>query len=178
VRLAQAFPRLDIAGTLCPPVGFERESRWTDRIVAALGQAQPDIVYVGLGFPKQEHLIADLRPLFPRTWFLGVGVSISFVAGDVSRAPAWMQRTGLEWIHRLAQEPDRLARRYLVDGLPFAARLLVGSALRGLVPRPFEPLESERRGGRFTAPVEPARSSADLLYDRSADGPEGVETPA
>jgi N-acetylglucosaminyldiphosphoundecaprenol N-acetyl-beta-D-mannosaminyltransferase len=58
---------------------------------------------------------------------LGVGISFSFVAGAVARAPAWMQAAGLEWVHRLAQEPRRLARRYLVEDLPFAARLFAGA---------------------------------------------------
>jgi N-acetylglucosaminyldiphosphoundecaprenol N-acetyl-beta-D-mannosaminyltransferase len=54
---------------------------------------------------------------------VGVGISFSFVSGQVARAPAWMRRTGLEWVHRLVQEPKRLARRYLIDDLPFAAEL-------------------------------------------------------
>ena len=70
-------------------------------------------------------MIARLRSTCPRTWFLGIGISIGFVGGHVSRAPLWMQRTGLEWVHRLIQEPRRLASRYLVHGLPFAARLFV-----------------------------------------------------
>jgi N-acetylglucosaminyldiphosphoundecaprenol N-acetyl-beta-D-mannosaminyltransferase len=87
---------------------------------------------VGLGFPKQERVIAVLRKRFPRTWFLGIGISIHFVGGDIARAPRWMQRLGLEWVHRLAQEPRRLAKRYLVHGLPFAARLLAHGAFARL----------------------------------------------
>jgi N-acetylglucosaminyldiphosphoundecaprenol N-acetyl-beta-D-mannosaminyltransferase len=78
-------------------------------------------------------LIDALRGRFPRIWWLGIGISFSFVAGMVKRAPPWVQRLGLEWVHRLAQEPRRLFRRYLIDGLPFAARLLVSSAWKGLV---------------------------------------------
>ena len=99
-----------------------------EQIESILEEAQPDIVYVGLGFPKQEHVIARLRERSPHTWFLGIGISIGFVGGHVARAPVWMQRTGLEWVHRLAQEPRRLASRYLLHGLPFAARLLVHGA--------------------------------------------------
>jgi N-acetylglucosaminyldiphosphoundecaprenol N-acetyl-beta-D-mannosaminyltransferase len=54
---------------------------------------------------------------------VGVGISFSFVAGQVARAPAWMRKSGLEWVHRLTQEPQRLARRYLLEDLPFAAEL-------------------------------------------------------
>src|SRR5690606_40283566 len=53
-------------------------------------------------------------------WWLGIGVSFSFICGELQRAPRWMQRCGLEWLHRLMQEPTRLARRYLVHGIPFA----------------------------------------------------------
>jgi N-acetylglucosaminyldiphosphoundecaprenol N-acetyl-beta-D-mannosaminyltransferase len=63
---------------------------------------------------------------------VGVGVSFSFIAGVVSRAPLWMQRAGLEWVWRLAQEPRRLARRYLVDDLPFAVSLFANVFLKRL----------------------------------------------
>jgi N-acetylglucosaminyldiphosphoundecaprenol N-acetyl-beta-D-mannosaminyltransferase len=65
---------------------------------------------------------------------MGFGMSLSFMAGEVHRAPLWVQRLGFEWIHRLAQEPKRLAKRYLVDGIPFAIKLLTSSALKRLVP--------------------------------------------
>jgi N-acetylglucosaminyldiphosphoundecaprenol N-acetyl-beta-D-mannosaminyltransferase len=61
---------------------------------------------------------------------IGIGGSFGFVAGEVPRAPLWMQRLGLEWTHRLAQEPRRLARRYLIDDLPFGIRLLAHAARR------------------------------------------------
>lgn len=127
-RLQDVYPGLRVAGMSCPDHGFERDPREVARIVEEVAAAEPDIVYVGLGFPKQERLIAELRPHLPGAWFLGVGISIGFVAGQVTRAPVWMQRLGLEWVHRLAQEPARLGRRYLVHNVPFAVRLLVGSA--------------------------------------------------
>jgi N-acetylglucosaminyldiphosphoundecaprenol N-acetyl-beta-D-mannosaminyltransferase len=60
----------------------------------------------------------------PETWFVGVGISLSFLAGEQPRAPAALQRLGLEWVHRLAHEPRRLLRRYVLDGLPFGFKLL------------------------------------------------------
>jgi N-acetylglucosaminyldiphosphoundecaprenol N-acetyl-beta-D-mannosaminyltransferase len=87
----------------------------------------PDILLVGLGSPKQEQLIRALRPLLPRTWMIGVGVSFSFLAGEIRRAPLWLQALGLEWVHRLLQEPRRLAKRYLVEDLPFAFRLFASA---------------------------------------------------
>jgi N-acetylglucosaminyldiphosphoundecaprenol N-acetyl-beta-D-mannosaminyltransferase len=131
-KLQERCPGLRIAGMVYPPHGFDDDRRAMDQIIETLEVVGADIVYVGLGFPKQERVIAVLRKRFPRTWFLGIGISIHFVGGDIARAPRWMQRLGLEWVHRLAQEPRRLAKRYLVHGLPFAARLLAHGAFARL----------------------------------------------
>lgn len=137
-KLAHLSPGLRVAGTLCPPFGFETQPDWTERIEQTLREAAPDIVYVGLGFPKQERLILELRAHMPDTWFVSSGISLSFVAGDIQRAPEVLQRAGLEWLHRMAQEPKRLFRRYLVDGIPFMIELIcsavavrAGYAIRG-----------------------------------------------
>jgi N-acetylglucosaminyldiphosphoundecaprenol N-acetyl-beta-D-mannosaminyltransferase len=121
--LHERAPGLRIAGHLAPrfspfPTAVELETT-----CAALEQAKPDLLLVGLGSPKQERLIRALRPRFPAMWMVGVGISFSFVAGHVERAPPWMRKSGLEWVHRFAQEPRRLARRYLLEDLPFAAEL-------------------------------------------------------
>lgn len=134
--LIKRFPGLKIAGTHCPAMGFEHDPQQMDHIRQSLRQAQPDVVYVALGSPKQERLIEQLKLELPAAWWLGVGISLSFITGDVRRAPLWAQRSGLEWVHRLWQEPRRLGRRYLIDGLPFAAKLLIGSAWRGATTRP------------------------------------------
>jgi N-acetylglucosaminyldiphosphoundecaprenol N-acetyl-beta-D-mannosaminyltransferase len=131
-RLRESAPGLRIAGTHCPPMGFERSPDALRAIERALLAAQPDIVFVGLGFPKQERLILSVRHLLPAAWWVSCGISMSYVTGDVVRAPVWAQRLGLEWLHRLAQEPRRLARRYLVEGFPFLARLLSVSLRRRL----------------------------------------------
>jgi hypothetical protein len=102
---------------------------------AALLAADPDIDYVALGSPKQERLIGRLKHLLPHTWWMGVGVSFSFLTGDVKRAPRWMQVSGLEWTHRLVQEPRRLFKRYVVTGIPYAGLLLTQSAVRGVFNR-------------------------------------------
>lgn len=128
--LAERYPGLRVAGTSCPPYGFEEDPVAVERIRAEVTAARPDLVYVGLGFPKQERLIARLTPDLPGTWFVGCGAAIGFVAGVQRRAPRWMQRTGLEWAHRLGSEPTRLFRRYVVHDAPFALRLLAASALR------------------------------------------------
>ncbi len=128
----ERYPRIEVAGVDCPPVGFERDPARMRGLREKLSAAKPDIVFVALGSPKQEFLIAELRSQLPLAWWLGVGISFSFVTGDVSRAPDWMQRAGLEWFFRMVQEPRRLARRYLVDGLPFAAQLMARAAVRGV----------------------------------------------
>ena len=89
-----------------------------------LTRAKPSLVYVAFGAPKQERVIAALRRSLPNAWWIGVGVSLGFAAGNPKRAPIWMQRLGLEWFHRLLQEPRRLARRYVLEDLPFTIRLL------------------------------------------------------
>jgi N-acetylglucosaminyldiphosphoundecaprenol N-acetyl-beta-D-mannosaminyltransferase len=126
-ELANAHPELKIAGAYCPPFGFDKDPAEIDRMRELLAGANPDIIYVGLGFPKQEHLIEQLRPALPNSWFLGIGISFSFVAGEVKRAPKWMQKSGLEWLHRLTQEPGRLLKRYLIHGIPFALHLFTSA---------------------------------------------------
>jgi N-acetylglucosaminyldiphosphoundecaprenol N-acetyl-beta-D-mannosaminyltransferase len=132
-RAAQIFrgryPGLTIAGTTCPPVGFENDQHELDRIRKQIIDAAPQIVFVALGFPKQDLLIRSLRSSLPGASFLGVGISLSYATGDVSRAPDWICGLGLEWAYRLLHEPTRrLARRYLADGLPFALRLMSSAA--------------------------------------------------
>jgi N-acetylglucosaminyldiphosphoundecaprenol N-acetyl-beta-D-mannosaminyltransferase len=131
------YPLLEIVGTDCPPLGFEDDEQELERIRRVVTEAAPQIVFVALGFPKQDDLIRLLRGWLPHASFLGVGISLSYATGDVSRAPAWICRLGLEWAYRLSQEPTRrLARRYLIDGLPFGLRLM-GSALRHRMRRSF-----------------------------------------
>jgi N-acetylglucosaminyldiphosphoundecaprenol N-acetyl-beta-D-mannosaminyltransferase len=101
------------------PSDLERQLRG---LADVLEEAAPDVVLIALPFSAQVGLIAQGRPRLPGTWFIGIGSSCDFVNGDRPRAPRWLQSAGLEWAHRLAHEP-RTARRYLVDDLPFAARL-------------------------------------------------------
>lgn len=133
--LSQRYPHLKIAGTYAPSPGFEHDHQQLGRIIEQLQRAEPDIVYVALGFPKAERLIQQLRRrhVLPRAWWLGVGISFSYVSGQIRRAPVWMQRIGLESFYRLAQEPRRLAKRYLWDGPWFAWRLLLASAAYGMI---------------------------------------------
>ncbi|HEX3693045.1 MAG TPA: WecB/TagA/CpsF family glycosyltransferase [Solirubrobacteraceae bacterium] len=133
--LTRTYPTLPVAGIACPPVGFEQNARELAQIRRQLVRAEPQIVFVALGFPKQDLLIRGLRESLPGTSFVGVGISLSYVTKDVSPAPAWVCRAGMEWAYRLFQEPARLVRRYLVQGLPFALRLMSSSAWHRLARR-------------------------------------------
>ena len=120
-RLARVLPGLRTLAQECyvepGPLAPQVES-----LVNAVVAAAPRLVYVGLPFASQVELIGELRERLPATWFLGIGSCFDFVNGDRPRAPVWLQRIGLEWAHRLVHEP-RVWRRYLVQGLPFAAQL-------------------------------------------------------
>jgi N-acetylglucosaminyldiphosphoundecaprenol N-acetyl-beta-D-mannosaminyltransferase len=129
-ELRRRHPMLHVAGTDCPERGFDVVPSAVDAIAERIRAARPAIVFVALGCPKQERLITRIRGAAPEAWWLGVGISFSYLSGDVRRAPAWMRRCGLEWLFRLAQEPKRLARRYLREDIPFAVRL-AGLALSG-----------------------------------------------
>ena len=125
--LQTRYAGLDVRGFFCPPFHFENDPSMIQSIAEKTVEASPDIVFVGLGFPKQELLIEKIRDRLPLSWWIGVGISFSFLCGDVKRAPRILQFMGLEWAHRVAQEPRRLAKRYLIHGMPFALKLL-GSA--------------------------------------------------
>ncbi len=123
------YPGLEIAGTACPPEGFDHDEQELERIRRQVVEAAPRIVFVALGFPKQDLLIRGLRDVSPHASFLGVGISLSYATGDLSRPPSWICNLGLEWAYRLAQEPTRrLVRRYLIDGLPFGLHLIASAA--------------------------------------------------
>ena len=126
----EKFPTLNLVGNSSPWISLPPTETEIDAIHEVLKASPPDLLLVGFGSPKQELVIEALRTRFPGTWMVGVGVSFSFAAGQVSRAPVWMQKSGLEWVHRMAQDPKRLIRRYLIEDLPFAFRLFGQAAWR------------------------------------------------
>jgi N-acetylglucosaminyldiphosphoundecaprenol N-acetyl-beta-D-mannosaminyltransferase len=130
--LAAEYPGLAVAGFSSPWLPTEPDDAAVEPTRQALTEARPDIVLVALGSPKQEWLISKLRRSLPACWFIGVGMSFSFTTGQRARAPQWMQRTGLEWVHRLASEPGRLGKRYLWHDAPFGIELLGKTLIEGL----------------------------------------------
>jgi N-acetylglucosaminyldiphosphoundecaprenol N-acetyl-beta-D-mannosaminyltransferase len=127
------MPGVRIVGTHAPFISSPITPAETDAIVEEIDKASetPDIILVGFGSPKQEHAIAALRARYPKAWFIGIGITFSFLCNETPRAPVWMQRTGLEWLHRMTQEPKRLATRYLRDDLPFFGLLMLESYRQG-----------------------------------------------
>jgi N-acetylglucosaminyldiphosphoundecaprenol N-acetyl-beta-D-mannosaminyltransferase len=122
--LLERHPNLQIVGTYCPPMGFEKDDAENRRIVDMIREASPDIVFVGLGSPKQEHWIDAHMEQYGAPVSIGIGITFSFICGDVRRAPRLLQKIGLEWAWRLACEPRRLWRRYLLRGAQFVPIVL------------------------------------------------------
>ena len=123
-RLQERFPGLIIAGTWSPPfreLTAAEEQAMIDRVAAA----HPHIVWVGLSTPKQERWMARYIGRLPAAVLIGVGAAFDIHAGVKKQAPPWMQRSGLEWLFRLATEPRRLWRRYLTNNPRFVWRLLL-----------------------------------------------------
>jgi N-acetylglucosaminyldiphosphoundecaprenol N-acetyl-beta-D-mannosaminyltransferase len=134
-RLRAEHPALRVVGDCCPPMGFHDDPAWNERIERLVREARPDIHFGALGAPKQERWIHRHQAACRVPVAIGIGASIEFAAGVVRRAPAWMQRAGLEWLWRLLLEPRRLWRRYLVEDPKFFW-YVARQRLRGPVPVP------------------------------------------
>jgi len=113
------WPHVHVVGTDSPPFGFENDPAETARILARIDAARPNLLIVGLGAPKQELWVAEHRDQIAANVSLCVGATIDFLAGEVRRAPRWMQRCGLEWFYRLLRQPRRLFKRYAKDARVF-----------------------------------------------------------
>ncbi|MFA6112696.1 MAG: WecB/TagA/CpsF family glycosyltransferase [Sphingomonas sp.] len=111
--LTRRFPGMVVAGYTSPPFGEIDEAAMTQAL-AAIVATHADVVWVGLSTPKQERWMHRYHQALPGMTLIGVGAAFDFITGEVRRAPPWMQRATLEWLHRLISEPRRLWRRYLV----------------------------------------------------------------
>jgi N-acetylglucosaminyldiphosphoundecaprenol N-acetyl-beta-D-mannosaminyltransferase len=112
-KLQDRFPDLQIVGAWTPPfrsMTFEEERTFAENVA----RARPDVLWVGLGSPKQERFMAEHCGKLDARLMVGVGAAFDFHAGTVKEAPAWIKNSGLQWMHRLAQEPRRLGKRYLI----------------------------------------------------------------
>jgi N-acetylglucosaminyldiphosphoundecaprenol N-acetyl-beta-D-mannosaminyltransferase len=125
-RLHANMPGLQIAGMHAPP--FREEVKLESReVIEQINQAAPDLVWVGLGSPKQEFWIHKHRGELSASVMIGVGAALDFLSGSKLQAPRWVQRSGLEWLYRFVQEPRRLWGRY--SQYPRFAVLLAGQLL-------------------------------------------------
>lgn len=116
-NLQEKYENLRIAGTYSPKYGFEKDKKEIEKIISIVKLAKPDILAVGLGAPKQEKFIYKFKDKLNVPVSLAIGASIDFEAGNIERAPRWMQKCGLEWLYRLCKEPKRMYKRYLIDDL-------------------------------------------------------------
>jgi N-acetylglucosaminyldiphosphoundecaprenol N-acetyl-beta-D-mannosaminyltransferase len=122
LSMRQKHPGIDVVGGYSPPFRALTEEE-EDAIVEQINAAQPDVLWVGIGVPKQEKWMARMRDCLEVPVMCGVGAAFDFHAGRVSQAPDWMQERGLEWTYRIAQEPRRLLPRYLYYNPRFLAAL-------------------------------------------------------
>ncbi len=118
-NMKEKWPRVKTVGIYSPPLGFEKDDSENSRILNLIAQAKPDVVVVGLGAPKQELWVHKHHQEMQAKAALCVGATIDFLAGEKKRAPVWMQRAGIEWLHRMCSEPKRLVKRYAKDAWIF-----------------------------------------------------------
>ena len=119
VLIEQAWPNVDIVGTLSPDFGFDKDDAQSRQICEHVNATNPEILVIGLGAPKQELWVTKYHHQLNAKAALCIGATIDFLAGEKPRAPVWMRKSGLEWLHRLLSEPKRLARRYTIDAVKF-----------------------------------------------------------
>ncbi len=147
-NLTAKFPGLEIVGDYCPPFRPLTEEEQSD-VVSRINASGADIVWVGIGTPKQDYWVTDMRAALKPSLLIAVGAAFNFHAGTVKQAPQWMRRNCLEWLYRLLVEPRRLWRRYIL-GNPHFLFLLLRQALTR---KPF------RLGEVFDDKVPPAKQA-------------------
>jgi len=118
-KIEGTWPHVKVVGTYSPPQGFEYSMTECEYICSTVSDAQPDMLVLGLGAPKQELWISRFADRLPVGVAVCAGATIDFIAGEKSRAPLWMRNCGLEWFYRLLSEPRRLIGRYAYDACIF-----------------------------------------------------------
>lgn len=153
-NLRKRYPDLNICGTYCPPLGFERDAAEQARMLREIEHSSPDLLCVAFGAPKQEIWMQENRYLLRVGAILPVGAALDTQAGLRHRAPQWIQRLALEWLFRLMSEPRRLGRRYVVGNSQF-----IFLVLRQWARQTFERLL--QRVEAVAGPQEPAAREGD-----------------
>ena len=116
-KLEKMYPGLQCVGTYSPPFGFEKDNDEMQKIITMLRESHADQLFVGLGSPKQDIFIYENMNKYQIPVSYSMGAAIDFIGGSVKRAPKWMSDIGLEWFHRMMQNPKRLVKRYLVEDI-------------------------------------------------------------
>ncbi len=119
VNIHTKWPLVEVVGTLSPDFGFDKNPLVSKSICEVINTSHAELLIIGLGAPKQELWITQYAPQISVKVALCVGATIDFLAGEKVRAPVWMRKVGLEWLHRMLSEPKRLTKRYLVDAIVF-----------------------------------------------------------
>jgi N-acetylglucosaminyldiphosphoundecaprenol N-acetyl-beta-D-mannosaminyltransferase len=120
--LLRRFPGLRIVGTYTPPFRPLNQAE-RDDLCAQVSGVKPDIFWVGLSTPKQEHFMAEYLPQLDTRLMVGVGAAFDVHTGRIQDAPDWVKNAGLQWLHRLGQEPRRLWKRYLYNNPRFVLKM-------------------------------------------------------
>ncbi|MEN4955913.1 WecB/TagA/CpsF family glycosyltransferase [Stenotrophomonas indicatrix] len=123
-HIRRNYPSLKVVGAYSPPIGFEKDAAQSSAIVSMINKAQANFIILGLGAPKQENWIHDHSALLDPGVAICAGATVDFMAGNVRRAPPWMAKVGLEWLHRLTSDPRRLFGRYAKDAVVFPLMFL------------------------------------------------------
>lgn len=118
-NMKQQWPNVQTVGVYSPPLGFEKDPEECNYILGRIALTRPDLVIVGLGAPKQEIWTNRHYKQMNAKAALCVGATIDFLAGEQKRAPVWMQKSGIEWLHRMCSQPKRLVKRYAKDAWIF-----------------------------------------------------------
>ena len=121
-NLCRRFPGLKVVGTYTPP--FRKlNSAEEAELISTVARLKPDIFWVGLSTPKQERFMAEYIHKLDTTLMMGVGAAFDMHTGRIQDSPDWIKRAGLQWAHRLAQEPRRLWKRYLINNPRFIFKI-------------------------------------------------------
>ena len=128
-NLEKKISGLNIVGAVSPSYGFEKDDEECEELVRKINSVAPDILFVGVGSPKQELWIDKHLDQLDVKVAIGVGASFDFAAGHVKIPSPFIKRMGVAWLWRLASEPKRLWRRYLINDLPFFIKLYINALL-------------------------------------------------
>lgn len=119
LNVEKRWPMVQVVGTHSPAFGFEKDTAYSAEICRVVNATNAQLLLVGVGAPKQELWVNAHASQLRVHAALCIGATIDFLAGEKARAPVWMRKLGLEWLHRVCTEPKRLAKRYFVDAIVF-----------------------------------------------------------